>query len=173
MHLAVEYNSIACIPLLATRCHQLINQPNIYGITPLIYAVYYKQFPLIQQLIKLGANINQRDQSGSTVLHYALDDDTIRLLCDYGADVNVPTVVNIKYTHWGYTPLHCAALRGNLECVKTLIDRGANIRKKACDGMDAARVAYEYANMHIVDYLEQFKLPQTNTKKGHRRWKTL
>eukprot|EP01102_Stenamoeba_stenopodia_P010797 TRINITY_DN3284_c0_g3_i1.p1 TRINITY_DN3284_c0_g3~~TRINITY_DN3284_c0_g3_i1.p1 ORF type:complete len:104 (+),score=30.28 TRINITY_DN3284_c0_g3_i1:196-507(+) len=44
-----------------------------------------------------------------------------------------PTLVNIK----GYddlTPLHWAAISGNVEAVKLLLDRGANIDAKSLSG---------------------------------------
>ncbi len=50
------------------------------------------------------------------------------LVEEFGADVNTPD-------SWGYTPLHYAAIRGDLEMIHYLVDRGANVETLTRLGM--------------------------------------
>ncbi|WP_353282514.1 ankyrin repeat domain-containing protein [Wolbachia endosymbiont (group A) of Myopa testacea] len=65
-------------------------------------------------------SVYERDENGRTVLHYAVDAKTVRLLAEKGANVNAVDV-------GGYTPLHLAVTAQNLENVKELIRSGANV----------------------------------------------
>jgi ankyrin repeat protein len=68
-------------------------------------------------------NIYERDEKGRTVLHYAVDAKTVRLLVEKGVDVNAADVE-------GYTALHLAVTEKCLETVRELIKSGANVNAK-------------------------------------------
>ena len=55
----------------------------------------------------------------TTPLQSALDCSTVGILLRHGADPNVRN-------NWGFTPLHKAVSRGNLEIVQLLVDAGGN-----------------------------------------------
>ncbi len=65
-------------------------------------------------------NIYERDEKGRTVLHYAVDAKTVRLLVEKGANVNAADVK-------GHTALHLAVTEKRLEIVRELIKSGANV----------------------------------------------
>ncbi|MGL9718545.1 MAG: ankyrin repeat domain-containing protein [Wolbachia sp.] len=68
-------------------------------------------------------NINKRDKSGSTVLHYAvgiLDQKKVRLLIEKGADINAADAGK-------YRPLHLAVMAQRVENIKELIRSGAEV----------------------------------------------
>ncbi|QDH18416.1 ankyrin repeat domain-containing protein [Wolbachia endosymbiont of Carposina sasakii] len=65
-------------------------------------------------------NIYERDENGRTVLHYAVDAKTVRILVEKGADVNAADVR-------GYTALHLAVGEKRLETVRELIKSGADV----------------------------------------------
>ena len=72
-------------------------------------------------LLDRGAEVNGKDNSGWTPLHYAAWDghaDVAALLLDRGAEVNVKTID-------GWTPLHYAADYGHADVVALLLERGA------------------------------------------------
>ena len=81
----------------------------------------------VATLVKRGFDVNSRSADGQTGLHLALRDQSPRvtnaLWADRGLDVNV---VNGK----GETPLMMAALRGDLEWSRRLIERGAKVHKE-------------------------------------------
>jgi len=89
--------------------------------TPFMYAVLYTDASTLERLIKLGADVNRRNDAGATALLWAaLDSEKTRVLLAHGADVNAKS-------EDGRTPLMVAASRpGNLATVKMLLAKGAN-----------------------------------------------
>jgi ankyrin repeat protein len=71
-----------------------------------------------------GADPNERDEYGDTLLHRARTPACVRVLLRYGADVNS---VNKN----GSTPLHFAT---NHECVQLLLEAGARANVRDHDG---------------------------------------
>lgn len=65
-------------------------------------------------------SIYARDEKGRTVLHYAVDAKTVRLLVEKGVNVNAADAR-------GYTALHLAVTEKRLETVRELIKSGANV----------------------------------------------
>ncbi|WP_265032601.1 ankyrin repeat domain-containing protein [Wolbachia endosymbiont (group A) of Sicus ferrugineus] len=65
-------------------------------------------------------SVYERDENGRTVLHYAVDAKTVRLLVEKGANVNAADV-------GGYTALHLAVTEKCLETVRELIKSGGNV----------------------------------------------
>ena len=78
----------------------------------------------------------------------------VRLLIDYGADINT-------IDSDGDTPLHRAASQGSLEIVKSLLDAGADVGAKNNMGLKAASVA-KIAELSSLD--ENFDLIVTLLK---------
>ena len=55
----------------------------------ILEGIYYDRVEILSHLIALGANVNQRNNSGSTPLHYYANDDdveVVRFLLEAGAD---------------------------------------------------------------------------------------
>ncbi|WP_353285694.1 ankyrin repeat domain-containing protein [Wolbachia endosymbiont (group A) of Gastracanthus pulcherrimus] len=65
-------------------------------------------------------NIYARDENGRTVLHYAVNEKTVRLLVEKGVNVNAADV-------GGYTALHLAVTEKHLETLRELIKSGGNV----------------------------------------------
>ncbi|MGD0280638.1 MAG: ankyrin repeat domain-containing protein, partial [Smithella sp.] len=73
-----------------------INEPDKYGITPLMHSIYYRHTDMAKYFIESGANVNARDSRGYSSLLYAVESDCnfvesidiIKLLLKKGADVN-------------------------------------------------------------------------------------
>jgi ankyrin repeat protein len=86
-----------------------------------MYAVLYTDVPTLERLLKLGADVNKRNDAGATALMWAaVDLEKTRLLVNHGADVNARSI-DMR------TPLMIAARRpGNDAAVRFLLDHGAN-----------------------------------------------
>ncbi|KAG9053273.1 hypothetical protein FS842_008409 [Serendipita sp. 407] len=91
--------------------------------------LYRDRFPFI---------IDWSNQHGKTALHNAAlrgNDDFVRMLCDLGADIDLPDLQ-------GNTALHYASAWGHIPCVTTLIERGCSFNVKNNDGFTASDYAY-------------------------------
>lgn len=108
-------------------------------------------------LLLRGADPNPRDERGRTPLHIVLQEESDKalasLLAHPGLDVNA---VNAA----GETPLMLAALKGRLDWVQTLAQRGAAINREgwtplhyACSGPDNGVASWLLAQGAAIDAL--------------------
>jgi len=79
---------------------------------------------VIRELIKAGADVNERNEWGCTPLHYQRNIGSLKVLIEAGADVNARN-------DWGFTPLYFEKDNGY---IKLLIDAGANVNARNEDG---------------------------------------
>ncbi len=95
---------------------------------------------ILRLIIKYGGDINKRNSSsgGITMLHFAKNIETVRLLVELGADVNA---ADIKY---GNTPLHTwiTVFKSDLKMYQYLLEHGADVNKKNNSG----KTVIDYAN---------------------------
>jgi ankyrin repeat protein len=95
--------------------------------------------------LEMGYNPNVLAQpSGQTALHLAAAGgqlDTIKLLLDWGADLEFPTFTT------GRTPLHIAAFRGRLDICGFLIEAGASL--KATDRQSQSSLQIAASNGYV------------------------
>ncbi len=91
----------------------------------------------IQDLIKMGADVEAKDERGRTPLHWASfwnHIETAKLLLERGADLEAKT-------NSGMTPLHWASYKDNIELAKLLLDAGADMNAEDNYGMTPLRWA--------------------------------
>lgn len=94
-----------------------------YG-TPLMWAVSNEQIPIIKLLLKGGADVTFRDQSGETVLHQAASRGSVEVLKAL-LEPNKPGSIQAQDNDQR-TPLHYAAKDSGTEKIRLLLDHGAN-----------------------------------------------
>jgi ankyrin repeat protein len=85
--------------------------------------------PIVELLIRAGADINAQTVTGWTALHYAADDgnvQTVRCLLRHGANVSIRIID-------GDLPIHVACRRGHREVVKLLVDYSGGCNLDALD----------------------------------------
>ena len=92
-----------------------------------------------------------KEITDTTLLHIASEiinePEIIDLLVKSGANVNAQDAE-------GFTPLHMAAIHGNLKIVKKLVDLDADVNIVTTDGKNAAELAHLNEEMEIEEYLE-------------------
>ena len=98
----------------------------------------------------------------TTLLHIASEQinepEIIDLLVTSGASVNAQDAE-------GFTPLHMAAIHGNLKIVKKLVDLDADVNIVTTDGKNAAELAHLNEELEIEEHLESKMASSQRTKK--------
>ncbi len=100
-------------------------------------------------MVSHGANVNEKDEESKTVLHYAVQRGSLRLvkyLLFNGANVNEEDMES-------KTALHYAAARGSLQIVTYLAINGAYVHKKDNESKTALHYSAERGSLEIVEYL--------------------
>jgi ankyrin repeat protein len=93
-------------------------------------AAFICDFVRVRELIRLGVNVNVRDEEMRTPLHQAVLGDSLGLVClvlESGADVNARDQA-------GFSPLHYAAQEFLPEIARILVGKGANVNLPDEDG---------------------------------------
>jgi ankyrin repeat protein len=97
-------------------------------------------------LISRGADVNEKDVTGFSMLHWACDFGNVRAaeyLIKLGVAVN-------GVDREGNTPLHIAAWRGSPELARLLVAEGANPNARTIDGETPLDVARSDANSRMA-----------------------
>lgn len=118
-----------------------INAKDNSGRTALIWASYEGKLGVVKYLVDKGADINVKDNEGYTALIWALIFEKLNVV-EYFIEscaIDIDAKYNIKYfgnvKDGSYTILMIASMKGYLEIVKYLVDKGAdiNIENDKCD----------------------------------------
>jgi hypothetical protein len=121
------------------------------------------KFPIVQQLLDFGVDVDASTTTGWCALHSACRrgwTKVVELLIDRGANVN-------SLTDGLRTPLHVAVTYGNEHTARFLIKHGADLRAKDMDGETAIECAKDVgtcAYCSIAEFAEEFE----SMMKGHR-----
>jgi cytochrome c len=118
--------------------------------TPLYYAVRRGHFEAAKLLIERGADVNMPSALGALPLAPAAGRgkiEFIKLLLDHGANPN--SVIDSE------TVLHIAVKRGCLDCVKALVEAGADVNAQTSDSQNRTpvHIAKLLGFPQVADYL--------------------
>ena len=120
------------------------------GRTALLAASENENLKILSLLLKVGADVNAKDNNGVTALMVATLNNTeaVSLLLEAGADVNAKT-------DWGMTALMVAAsLNKTPEVIDLLLKHGADINEKSNSGGTALMyAALNNPNPGILSFL--------------------
>ena len=135
-----------------------VNDEDKNGWTPLHSAAAKGYIDVLTVLMNAyGVNVNAQTDSGSTVLHYLM-----RIPVNEGNRVNLFRVLEqlkVKggslntVASRGITPLHEAALRGNVDGCRWLIEQGAKINIASAIGMNALHFAVQAKSLEVTKLL--------------------
>jgi ankyrin repeat protein len=113
------------------------------GSTALLFAARQGDVDTATVLLEAGAKVSDTDAAGTSALVIAAHSNHTALslfLLERGADPNAAGA--------GYTALHAAVLRGNLELVKALLAKGADPNAPVAHGTPGRRLSADYSLRH-------------------------
>jgi ankyrin repeat protein len=113
------------------------------GSSAIMFAARQGDVETAAALLDGGANVNDASAAGTSALVVAAHSDhgqLARFLLSRGADANASEA--------GYTALHGAVLRGNLELVKVLLEQGADPNAPVRHGTPGRRLSADYSLRH-------------------------
>ncbi|KAK9692812.1 Ankyrin repeats (3 copies) [Popillia japonica] len=111
-----------------TNLLQLLNEKDITGCSPLHYASREGHVRSLENLIRLGACINLKNNNNESPLHFAARYgryNTVRQLLDSEKG----TFIINESDGEGLTPLHIASQQGHTRVVQLLLNRGALLHR--------------------------------------------
>jgi ankyrin repeat protein len=117
-----------------------VTETDLGGFTPLLFAARVGDLDAGAHLLDGGADVNDTTPGGISALVMAAHSGNGRFaafLVDRGADVNRGAA--------GYTALHAAVLRGDLDLVKVLVAHGADVRATLQKGTPSRYYSKDYA----------------------------
>lgn len=121
--------------------------------TPLMEACANGHKQIVQLLLKHGANVNAQSASGNSPLHSAVlhgHSQVVELLVEWAGDALKLEEPNEN----GHTPLMEAASAGDVECVRILLDAGANVNTHSHEFKETALTLAAYkGHAECVAYL--------------------
>lgn len=124
--------------------------------TPLFFAIHKKNIGLVNHLIANGANVNIQNIHNNTPLNLACITNCptgiIKSLVDAGAD--------IRHVWEDLTPLLASVYKMNIDAVKLLLDRGANVNdtvrigiRGIPDNLNALMIAIDKSDVSMAKLL--------------------
>ena len=175
LHTAVSKGVFDITKLLVEK-GSYVNLQNKEGRTPLFLSVKNKHEQLIKLLIENEADVRIGYKENSTERFYLVrGKNRGRAAWHYiaGEQVNEPEIINLLVKSGanvnaqdaeGFTPLHMAAIHGNLKIVKKLVDLDADVNIVTTDGKNAAELAHLNEELEIEEYLELKMASSQRTK---------
>ena len=137
-----------------------VNEKDDFGFPPLYLAASKGQTEIVKLLLNKGADVNLKTNDGSTALMAAAFggySDIVRLLLEKGARVNEGAQSFNQGGFWGSwpspSPLTLMAARGDIETVKLLLDKGADVNLKTDLGLTALNEAGGTGKVALVKLL--------------------
>ncbi len=121
-----------------------------FHVTPLSFAAFGNHPEVARLLIQRGAAVNVVNDHGLTPLNNAVSrgaDAIVDMILTKDVTINVPD------KQYGFTPLHWAALRGNIDISRKLIERGARVGDLSNDGKTPLFLACSRGHLDLVKYL--------------------
>ena len=139
-----------------------IDQEDEDGYTPLFSAVIGNNIDLVNELIRLGCDVNHLSKSGESLMHFLPNDTAmVDLLLSKGLTVNQTTSI-------GRTPIHYAAEKGYKKLLTYLIDKGGDPFATDNEGVTSDILASENGHYDLFETLLDY-VPQSNEEEDNKK----
>lgn len=151
--------NVNIVRMLFEKCPEAIHWTNSYGATPLHVAATSE---VVKFLIEKGAQVDARDNLNRTPLFEAAGARSpfLSLIFDRVKD---KSIVNLRDSESGETPLHRAALYGKPQNVQLLVANGADVNAKNFAGKTVLDVAQSRVSRDAKRYNRLVAKPMAGT----------
>jgi len=117
------------------------------GQTPLMWAVKFGRFDLVETLLSAGADVEILSNTGRNAFHYSVnrnDEDSkmTRLLCDHVTRHSFLPLYARYYEK--KTPMYYAVKRGQLRTVQMFLDAGFDVNHKEINSKSLLHISVEF-----------------------------
>ncbi len=142
------------LELLLRQDPMLVHATSADGWGPLHLAAAFGGSQATALLLAHGAHVHRfshnpmRNQPLHACIALSRDPETVRILIEQGADVNMAQA-------GGYSPLHQAAAAGSVEVVKILLAAGAKPDMRCDQGKTPAEYARERSHAEVLQQLSE------------------
>ncbi|XP_075422479.1 ankyrin repeat and SAM domain-containing protein 3 isoform X1 [Ascaphus truei] len=153
LHTAASIGQYDVVQQCVRRGDVDLNQKNLGGWTPLMYASYIGHDPVVKLLFEAGVDVNSSTPGGQTPLMLAAscgNESVVYFLLQQGSELEA------RDSH-GWTALfHCASA-GHQQLVRFLLENGANgnVKEPVCGFtplMEAAASGHEIIVQHLLSH---------------------
>ena len=152
IHEAAESGQMLQMRVLLVAKHNGQHAKDIFGWTPLYWAVGYGHTDVAQLLLQAGADVNVRADDGLMPLHLAAlggETEVAGLLVARGADVHARDDIS------GWTPLYWAAAHGHASVAELLLAKGTDLNAKDRQGRTPLDIAAKERHTELVALLKK------------------
>lgn len=132
-----------------------------YGGTALLRASEIEKNDVAEYLVRAGADVNVPNSFGiSAMVGYAINCNTkmIDLALENGGNIDQAHVMQVSTGNGqlAYNPIQWATIKGNLDCVKHLVEKGAKTDVLSRDKETLLDMANKQDNQDLIDYVKKF-----------------
>ena len=153
LHICAAYghpNVVQALLLMGTE----IEGRDAWGMTALHHASRNGCYLVVRLLLDKGCEVKSREYGSYTALHFAArgrDIETIKLLVARGVEVTAKLLDTLSDKDLrGDTPLHLAAIRGNVDTVRALVECGLPLEEMNSAGRTALDNAIRCGSLETV-----------------------
>lgn len=164
LHRATEAGHFNVVSKLLASGYRSRDAKNQDGQTAVHIAARAGRDTILAELIESGSTVNVRDSFGYTPLHYTCQNNlpsTTELLITKG-NANY----QMRHAPTGKVPLHDAAQKGHIECIKVLLRLKAPSHPRTLTKETPADLAKQYGHTECYQLLKNYQPEQPNTSKS-------
>lgn len=128
------------------------------GDTPLLLGCAAGDLQMVKRLLTHDSNLLIKNLQGRSALHHAAasgEPDVVQELLRASSDANDIRIYTNAKDESGSTPLHLAAVAGNVEVMDILLDEMADITQVDGSGHDVLYLASRHGHANVVTFLIQ------------------
>ncbi|XP_056389966.1 ankyrin repeat and SAM domain-containing protein 3 isoform X2 [Hyla sarda] len=193
LHTAASIGQYEVVQCCVRRRDVDLNQPNLGGWTPLMYASYIGHDAVVSLLLEAGVDVNCRTPGGQTPLMLAAscgNESVAYFLVQQGAEIEARDArgwtalfhctsaghqrmlrfllenganADAKEPGYGFTPLMEAAASGHEIIVQHLLNHGVKLNETDHSGDTARMLAARYGHSRIVSMLDSHRVKGSRT----------